>query len=63
MSRKTSQKVPPTSYDSYAAQQSRLAANRVSRAPKIYSTASVAKEMREIMNEQQVEMAETFYFS
>jgi len=56
-------KPPPTSFDSYSAHQQRLAKNRVSCAPTLHSTASIAAETREILDKEQIDVMETFFMS
>jgi hypothetical protein len=40
-----------------------LAANRASCAPTLHSAASIAADIREIKDKEQVDMAETFFLS
>jgi len=63
LNRKATSKPPPSSYDAYETHQRRIAAHRVSCAPTIHSTASVAAEMREVKDKEQVDVMETFFLS
>ncbi|KAK1926201.1 hypothetical protein DB88DRAFT_481048 [Papiliotrema laurentii] len=63
LSKRTSTREPPTSYDAYLAHQKRMANNRQSCAPTLHSQASVAAEAREIRDRDESDMAEVFFCS
>ncbi|ORY25192.1 hypothetical protein BCR39DRAFT_590304 [Naematelia encephala] len=54
---------PPTSHEAYEAQQRRAAANRRSCAPTMHSAASVMRELTEIKDKSEADVAETFFLS